>query len=254
MGNPFLNGLADYTQEVTRGTIPSAEVWNKFAYNKDIDTGSPEVIASWGGAFTYLTAASTMSVVSDSIQDDSTGTGARTVLIYGVDENQEHIIEVVTMNGTTPVVTTNSFFGINRVAIFATGTSDVNVGTIDVTATTGGSTQAEVPAGEGTTQQAIFHVGVKKIFNASYLYINVNKITGSGSPVVTITGWTYSHVTSSKYEVFEWVIDSGVENSILMKPPEPFVISGRQILWFEATSSANNTVAHLRFGGKLINA
>jgi hypothetical protein len=254
MSNPFPSGLADYTQEITRGTIPSAEIWNKFGYNKDVDSASPEIIASWGGTFNYLTTASTLEVVSSSAQDGTGGTGVSVVLIYGVNENHEHVIEVVSMNGTTPVTTANSYFGVNRMANYVTGSSDSNEGTITVTATTGGSTQAQMPVGEGTTQQCIFHVGIGKIFNASYLDMNINKLSGGSSPRVTVKGWTYSHVTDSKYQIFEWTVDTSTDHNIQIHPKEPFIVTGRQIMWFEADTDTNNTVVNMRFGGKLIKA
>lgn len=251
MGSSY---ITDYTQEVSRGNIVGFEIWNKFGYNQDVDTGSAEVVASWGGTYTYLTAASTLSVVSDSGNDASGGTGSRQVLIYGVDENFDHITELVTLNGLTPVVTTNSFYGVNRIANISTGSTNANVGTITVTATTGGSTQAQMPAGEGTTEQCIFHIGINKIFNATYLEMNINKISGGGSPRVTVSAWTYSHVTQSKYKVFSWTVDTAVENSIDIRPTEPFVLTGRQVIWFEASTDTLNTIVNLRFGGKLINA
>ena len=118
MSNSFIGGLSVYEYEVAKSRISGAEVWNKFGYNDDIDTASEEVIASWGGTFDYLETADTLEVVSTSVNDDSAGTGARSVLIYGVDENNLHIQELVTMDGTTAVTTSNSFLGVNRVVIY----------------------------------------------------------------------------------------------------------------------------------------
>ena len=244
----------DFKTEVALGRVYGFETWNKFGYNADVDSAATEIIASWGGAFTYLTTASTLSVVSTSIQDDTGGTGAISIIIYGVNSANAHIIEVLALDGTTPVTTANSYFGVNRLSVYQTGTGTGNAGTINVTATTGGSQQAQMPAGDGTTQQAILHVGANKTFLMDDLWVNANKISGGGTPVVTIKGYAYARVTSALYEVFRKTMDTGVENTFHYNNGEPFIIAQNQILYFTATTNVNDTAVSLRFSGMLCNS
>lgn len=239
----------DYHYEVATGKRQGRTTWNKFGYNPDIDTAATEVIASFGGAFTKLSAADTLDFVSTSANDTaSSGTGTRSIIIYGVDGDWNQVIEILELDGTTPVTTTNSFLGVNRVSIYLAGSSESNVGDITATdSTTNTVTLAKIPAGEGTTQQAIFYVANNHTALADWLWINVNKLSGGGAPVVTIKGWVYSEVSNAVYEVLRYKIDSNVENTIDLNPSQPFIIGEKSILYFTATTNTNNTVVNVRF-------
>lgn len=236
----------DFHYEVAMGRRTGNTTWNKFGYNGDIDVGT-ETIWSAGGTFTRLTAASTLSVVSTSASDGVAGTGAQNIIIYGVNANFDAITEVVVMNGLTPVITTNSFFGVNRMSVYVTGSSDSNVGVITATATGGGATlQGHMPAAEGTSQQAIFFSQAGHTLLMDWLFINVNK-TGGSSPRITVRGWVYSFVSTAKYLVFYDVIDTSIENHIELIPSQPFIVGEKSILYFEATTDVNNSTASCRF-------
>lgn len=236
----------NYNYKVALGKVSGAVTWNKFGYNDDVDTGDAEVIWSVGGAFTRLTTASTLQVVSTSASDTSAGTGARSVIIYGINGSYTAVTEVVTLNGITPVATTNSYLGVNRVAIYLSGSGGKNAGAINVTATTGGSTQAQIPLGEGTTQQAFFFTQANKTALLDWLVINCNKLSGS-SPKVTIRGWVVSQVSGSRYEVFRHLLDTSIRNTIEYRPSQPFIVGEKSLIYFEASTDTNNTVITLRF-------
>jgi hypothetical protein len=236
----------NFNYEVALSLRQGNTTWNKFGYNGDIDVGT-ETIWSAGGTFTRLTASSTLSIVSTSASDAAGGTGTTFVIVYGIGDGWISLTEVVAMNGITPVITTNRFWGVNRIAVYQTGSTDTNVGIITATATGGGATvQGHMPAGEGTTQQAIFFTQVGHTALMDYLFINVNKIGGS-SPRITIKGWVYSFVSTAKYLVFYDVIDTSVENHIELTPSQPFIVGEKSILYFEATTDVNNSTCSCRF-------
>ena len=135
----------DYHTEVALGRRQGHELWNKFGYNQNVSVGTESVI-SWGGLFTPLKVATTMSIVSTSVNDITGGSGTETVVIYYIDENRAPQILVVPMNGTTPVVSVVLSLGINRVAMFLCGANSVNAGDITVTAVTDASIMAQMPA------------------------------------------------------------------------------------------------------------
>jgi hypothetical protein len=108
-----------------------------------------------------------------------------------------------------------------------------------------------MPAGGSVTEQCVFFVPTSYTFLADWLYINVNKITGGGSPRVTIMGYVKSFITNAVYQVFQTVIDTAVENTVELRPSQPFVIDGTSALYFEATTDTNNTVVAMRFSGVL---
>lgn len=244
----------DYTTEVALGRRQGSTTWNKFGYNEDVDAASAEIIASYGGTHTHLTSGETLDIVSDSTDDtNSSGTGLRLAVIYGVDSNWDEVIEVIAMNGTTTVTSINSYLGVNRLTIYTSGSSESNVGTITATATTSGNTMAQMPAGQGTTQQCIFYIPRNHQFITTWLYLSAIKSSGGGNPSVTFKGYVYSDVVQSKFEVYRDSIDtSGGGERIELKPAEPFIIGEKSILWFEAETTSNNTSVRGRFSGKLI--
>lgn len=246
----------DYTTEVALGRRQGAATWNKFGYNDDVDIStSPEILASWGGTFQFLTSAETITIVSTDVDDDGdpADTGANSIVVYGVDANRDLQTAVYTLNGTTNVVSAETWLGINRVSIYLAGSSKFNEGTITVTATTSGYTLAQMPAQQSTTQQCVFYVPQNYQFLATDLYLNSIKLAGGGgNPEITFKGFVYSAVSNAIYEVYRDVLDTANDNRIKYLTSEPFIIGEKSILYFTATSDKDNTAARCRFSGKLI--
>lgn len=242
---------SDFTSEVALGRRQGWSLWNKFGFNEAV-SNSDEVIASWGGTFQYLTAGETISIVSTSTADTLLGTGAQQLIIYGVDSNWDDVIEVIDMDGTTPVVTTSSWIGINRMSIYAAGTGLKNAGAITVTASSSGYTMGQMPVGLGTSQQSVFYVARNKQALATWLYFNALKDSGGGNPEITFKGFVYSDVSGAEYEVYRDALDTQVDNRINLNPSEPFVIGEKSILWFTANSSTGTSVVRSRVSLKLV--
>ena len=236
----------NYHYEVALGRRQGHTTWNKFGYNTDIDIGT-ETIWYTGGTFTPIVTARTLSVVSTDATDDDGNTGANSLIIYGVDANWKEQTVVVTMNGITPVVTTETWMGVNRIAIYVSGTGQTNAGVITATATTEGTIQGEVPAGEGTTQQAIFFVEADHTALMDWLYITLTKNSGGTQPAIVTKAFVYSAVSNSKYEVFRDHIKGDVENHTELRPSQPFVVGEKSIVEFQCTTDQNNTEVSCRF-------
>jgi hypothetical protein len=236
----------DFNTEVALGRRQGSTLWNKFGYNADVDTGT-EVVASWGGTFTPMTTARTLSIVSTDATDDDGNTGANSLVVYGIDASRQAQTVVVTMNGTTPVVTTETWLGVNRIAIYISGTGKVNAGTITATATTDLTIQGQIPAGEGTTQQCIFFTQVNHQALIEWITVTTLKQSGGTAPVVTVKAWVYSAISNSKYEVARISIDTSISNFVEMSPPLPFPVGESSGFWLEATTDRDNTIVNARF-------
>lgn len=115
--------------QVARGQIGFHRSLTVFGYNADVDA-SEETVWPDGGIMPHPATALQMKVSSDSADDTSSGTGARTLLVEGLDANYTEISEVVTLNGQTAVTTTNSFLRINRMAVATAGSGLGNAGVI----------------------------------------------------------------------------------------------------------------------------
>ena len=240
-----------FTDEVALGRRQGWSTWNKFGFNLDVDSASEEILASFGGTFSIMSSADTLEIVSTSANDDDGGTGVNSVVIYGVDENRNEQIEVVTMNGTSAVTTSNQWLGVNRVAVFLSGSGQTNAGTINITVTAGGAQQAQMPIGGGVTQQCIFFVPQNHNFLMSYIRLNANKLSGGSAPKVTFKGLVYSAVNNTIQEIYRDTIDTSVENSISLKLEETIPVGEKSVIYFVVDTDTNNTVVTGRFGGKL---
>ncbi len=115
--------------QVARGQIAWHYNVHKFGFNSDIDN-SLETVWAQGGLYSYLAAATQLSVSSSSTDDTSAGTGARTVTLSGLDANYSEISETVTLNGQTAVTTTNSYLRIFRMVVNSAGSGGENAGVI----------------------------------------------------------------------------------------------------------------------------
>lgn len=124
----------------------------KFGRNPDLDTLDGEVLI-WhsGTTYPYQTSAQTIEALSASADDAAAGTGAQKVKISGLDENWDVIHEEVTLDGVTPVTTTQTFLRVYRAAVTDVGSGNINAGDITIRVSPGGSTLASLPAGEGST-------------------------------------------------------------------------------------------------------
>jgi hypothetical protein len=124
----------DFLFLASAGLIKGVSPLFKFGENPDIDTASvPEDINSLGGIKLFPTAASTISLVSDSAQDAVSGTGLSSVNVIGLDANYDALEEVVTMTGATPVVTTGEFLRVNALEGLLAGSDQRATGNIIAT-------------------------------------------------------------------------------------------------------------------------
>ena len=144
--------LTEYDRRVVTGVYGNRKWSIEYKFGENETTGGTyELTAPF--SWTQMSSADTMDIVSDSVNDTSAGTGARTIFIKGLDGNYDEIEETVTMNGTTTVTTTKSFIIIHRAIAKTAGSLETNDGNITITDTTGGTTQALIHDTQHSTIQ-----------------------------------------------------------------------------------------------------
>ena len=139
----------------------------KYGANATVGT-SAEHVWAYSGTYTWPAAATTMDITSSSAADTSAGTGARTVVIEGLDADYAEISETITMNGQTAVVSTNTYLRVHRAYVATAGTGLTNAGLIYVadsvvTHTSGVPSDlteiaTTIEVGNGQTLQAFYTV------------------------------------------------------------------------------------------------
>lgn len=115
--------------QVARGQITMHSSLQKFGYSTVID-GTNYPVWNVAANRTYLTTASVMKVSSSSASDIGANSGARTVLIEGLDQNYNYISETVSLNGQTAVNTVNSYLRVQHMTVTTVGSGGKNAGVI----------------------------------------------------------------------------------------------------------------------------
>jgi stage V sporulation protein SpoVS len=133
-----------------------------FGFNPDIN-GTEETVWDAGGIYAYPSAATVMKVSSSSTNDTAAGTGARTILVQGLDADYNEAEEIVTLNGQTAVNTTVSFLRVTRAYVLTAGSGgtaagDIYVGVGTVTAGVPATIYAKITLGENQTLMGIWTV------------------------------------------------------------------------------------------------
>jgi uncharacterized Zn-binding protein involved in type VI secretion len=124
--------------QVARGQIQGHRNVTVFGFNPDVDTSQVSV---WPlpSLITFPAAALQMTVSSTSANDTAAGTGARTVVVQGLDANYNEVTETVTLNGQTAVTMSASLLRVNYAYVATAGSDnsaagDIYIGTGTVTA------------------------------------------------------------------------------------------------------------------------
>lgn len=127
--------------------------------------------------YPYLSAANQLQISSASANDTAAGTGARTVFLNGLDANYNPLSETLTTNGTTPVVSVNSYFRLNSCFVSSSGTfATTNLGDITVQKSGGGNILGIIRAGVGRINSAVYTVPAG--FTAVLSSISSSVLTG----------------------------------------------------------------------------
>lgn len=245
-----------YQYEVAKGKREGKSLWNNSGYNDHIDSTDQEIITSWGGVFNpttdIISTAQTFTITYNSTTDGAGTTGALTLFIDYLDENDDLASATHTLGNDGSDVTAFTGKGINKAVVLSNGGSGVNTNDITFTATTDTTTQAQIPALISVTQQAIFHTPRSYSFLPDWILANAGKISGGGAVhKLEIFGYSWSRVKETKYEILRALFDTDVQNFAEIKPPHPIIIGEREVLYFESSSDTNHTEVILRFSGNL---
>lgn len=254
----YFNRLDDYLNQITnevndmqvpfytrvaQGLVPGYSSFSVFGYNPDVDQ-TEESVWPDGGTVPHPTTDSQLTIASTSTDDDAAGTGARTVYIEGLDENYEIVSETVTMDGTTPVTTTESYMYVNQFYV--------------VTAGSGGANAGEITAKVSTTVYDLIATGYNNRTTAHYCvpagytgYILEGVFTaGQDSGTTGVTGYLKQHSPDGILRVGAVVaLNNG---SVSYDFVNPYVVPEKNCIGASAIGSANNNLISAYFNILLV--
>lgn len=214
---------------IALGLVPGFTKIGGFGYNPNV-TGSGQDIWSGGGAYTFLTVASQLEILSSSASDTAAGTGARTVTISGLDANYNPLVQLVTLNGTSAVAVPGTFLRVNDMILTTAGSAATNVGNITLRVVSGGATQAYMLASAGRHQSSIFTVPANNQLLVESITFCINNSSASGA-YANAALFVYDPVASIKVQRIQLTqqdIDPftlEIPSPVLVKEKQTFMIT-----------------------------
>lgn len=249
--------------EASQGKITGVSAVNKFGQAPSgVQTSLTDIWARADSTPTQQiwlapTAARVHAIVSSSTSDDGSpvGVGARTIRVSGLTSwTTAETSEDVTLDGTTPVNTVNSYVIIHRMKVLTSGATSINVGTITATAATDGTITALILPSKGQTQLAIYGIpSIQTLYLTNYDFtIHDTGGTAKAVDVFLVVNENPNVQTTN----FITKINGGVNtagNSHFVKEYNPYLkIPGPAIIKAQGLSSAADTDCSANFDGYLI--
>jgi len=182
-------GTKDYLLEVAKGNISGTSWVNKFGRNAAVSTSLEDI---WDGSSIWVAPTQARGhTISSTVAGDSavSGTGARTIQIYGLTGwDQTETTETLSLAGTSAVYTVENYVIIHRMKVLTKGTiaggTSSNIGTITAQALTDQTVTAQISPGRGQTLMAIYGIPSTKTAYMTAWEAAQNR-TGVGVTVAT---------------------------------------------------------------------
>ena len=228
--------------QVARSQILGHSIVSLFGYQSSVTTTA---IPIWENAttYTYITTASTLTLVSTSASDD---TSAK-ILISGLDSSFNPISETLAMNGVTGVTTVNSYFRVNSLLMVSPGTSqNTNVGTITLKQSS--NIVAQINAGIGKSQSTIYTVPAGYSFYLDLAEVNTSN-SYTGSTIITYKVQAINNNTGVKLNVLQQPF---VSIYTANRSSDPFIYTEKTDIQWQLITSTGTIAAGVIVTGKLI--
>jgi hypothetical protein len=221
--------------QVSRGQIQYHSQVTIFGYQPNVATTS---IPAWENASTYTppASASTMNVASSNPADT-----AVTIQVNGLDSNYNAISETLTLNGTSNVVTSNSYLRLNSMVTVAGNAAG------NVTIKSGTTTYLQMNAGIGKSQNSWYTVPAGNTLWLSRAELSTN-LSYAGTTFVT-----YQVQTTTSNGVVLTVLQQPFVGNFIALRSRPFPYTEKTDVQFQVKASANaNTAVGVIIEGTLI--
>ena len=150
----------------------------------DIDDGTePEDVWPDGGLYSWLPSARALVAKSSSANDTAAGTGARTLVLVGLESptSTEETTVSITLAGTSASAETIPFYRINQLRVSSAGSGEVNAGDIRLYDASDGTTvRHAMLAGSGLAQCCVYTPPLGYTLQIVSTYIGVNRADAAG--------------------------------------------------------------------------
>lgn len=226
--------------------------FNKFGYRLSASAaGGDEILWASTDTFSVMTTADTFDIAYTNTTDGAGQTGATILLIDYIDSdfNLQQSTHVLGSSGSD--TTSFSGLGINRAVVVSSGSNNKNASEIKMTDTTGGGTQAVIPAAASVTQQLILHLPIGFDGVLKYVKLDTNRLSGGGTPAVVFKINIFNRLVNTTYQIRRYTIDTDIVTDITEADPVGISLSGRDVVYVTMDTDTNSTEANGSFGVNL---
>jgi len=190
------SGTSDYFVELARGNIAGQTGVSQYGNNDTITTQEADI---WDAGrdvvgdrifdYPFLDSPEIIDFTSTSANDTLGGTGARTLLVEGLNAGFEEVTEIITLGGLAIRSTTvpDSFVRINNVTVLTAGSSGFNEGKITAVSQSSGLRIAQKNIGTNKSFMAIYTVPVDHRGVIIRYYGSVNRKQASAIDIALMT-------------------------------------------------------------------
>ena len=237
----YLN-TGSYEHEIARGNVRGAYPYA--AYGKLTTSGAATdvLVRDDDGTTLAVPQGVQLSVVSSSANDAAAGTGARTVVIEYLNGQLDYSFEVVTLNGTTPVLTLATDVRCVQAVHVATAGSGAKAAG-NITVGNGGTTYLKLTAGERTSYNAFTRVPRQRRLFVTEMYAGSNSGSSASRVTVEAVSTQINGLDQSETGLFYKVAGIALQDSsTTLSLTAPFPINAGQIFGFVATCDKAATI------------
>jgi hypothetical protein len=247
----------DYNLQIAKGLVPSKKAVNKYGRTTNADASVTTDVHNRANAtdtqaiWIAPTQARIHAIVSASDEDSETGgvnpqgDGLRTMRIYGLTSwDTAEITEDISLDGTNAVNTVNSFVIIHRMEALTWGShaSGTNVGKITATAATDATITAQIEAGSGQTQMAVYGIPSTQTAFIQFYYASILKAAAATNCLVRLVANTQPDFVLTNFVVKNtFGLDTNGTSCYSHEFKPPYKIAGPAIIKVDVNSNANNS-------------
>jgi len=198
--------------------------------------------------YAWLTTAVSLEAISSSANDTAAGTGARTVVVQGLDANFEEIEETITMAGlSASTATTAKFIRVHRAYVatsgtYGTTTAGSHIGNITIRVESAGAVQIYLPASPAPVGQSNVARYTIPAGKTGYLIHATFQASGNKPSDFYLWRRNGSDTVSAPYtpkRLIEYY--SGVSDSIPRSWDVPIKLTEKTDIWASAVGTGAGT-------------
>jgi len=239
--------LGEPSLDASRGLNANISVFRKLGRNEAVGTTFEDLSADGGNHAGFLEAASAIRIASGgNAADDTAGTGARTVIIEGLDANfQPQTDTLVTAGTSASAATTNTYLRVNRATVdvagvyaSGSGTRGNNTGSMTIE-TTGGVELSTIPAILG--RDTGIHYTVPANANAYVFSLSFQVDASKAIEFVAFTRHDSDDVTTPYPASHVLATAINVQGSLLLVFDPPAKLEGKSDFWVEVKASSGQS-------------